>query len=61
MGKKEVRREDIIEALKKIAFGRANHGVELAYLEKATPAEGAAHGPVGGGRVQAERPTARWR
>ena len=30
MGKKEVRREDIIEALKKIAFGRANHGVELA-------------------------------
>lgn len=37
MGKKEVRREDIIEALKKIAFGRANHGVELAYLEKATP------------------------
>ena len=37
MGKKEVRREDIIEALKKIAFGRANHGVELAYLEKTTP------------------------
>ena len=37
MGKKEVRREDIVEALKKIAFGRANHGVELAYLEKATP------------------------
>ena len=37
MEKKEVRREDIVEALKKIAFGRANHGVELAYLEKATP------------------------
>ena len=37
MGKKEVRQEDVIEALKKIAFGKANHGVELAYLEKATP------------------------
>ena len=34
MEKKEVRREDVIEALKEIAFGRVNHGVELAYLEE---------------------------
>ena len=37
MAKKELRREDVIEALRKIAFGKANHGVELMYLEKVTP------------------------
>ena len=36
MEKKEVRREDVIEALKEIAFGRVNCGVELAYLEDPT-------------------------
>ena len=36
MEKKEVRREDVIEALKEIAFGRVNRGVELAYLEDPT-------------------------
>ena len=29
MEKKELGREDVIEALKKIAFGRVNRGVEL--------------------------------
>ena len=37
MAKKELRREDVIEALRKIAFGKANHGVKLMYLEKVTP------------------------
>ena len=37
MAEKELRREDVIEALRKIAFGKANHGVELMYLEKVTP------------------------
>lgn len=36
MEKKEVRREDVVEALKEIAFGRVNRGVELAYLEDPT-------------------------
>ena len=36
MGNQEVRREDVIEALKRIAFGKTNGGVELAYLEQAT-------------------------
>lgn len=37
MAKKEIGREDVIRALAQLAFGRANHGVELAYLENATP------------------------
>ena len=36
MGKKDVRREDVIEALKEIAFGRVNRGVELTYLSEPT-------------------------
>ena len=36
MEKKEVRREDVIEALKEIAFGRVNRGVELTYLSEPT-------------------------
>lgn len=32
--KKELRREDVIEALRKIAFCRPNAAIELAYLEK---------------------------
>ena len=39
MEKKEVRREDVVEALKEIAFGRVNRGVELAYLDLSTVAE----------------------
>lgn len=34
--KKDVRREDVIEALKEIAFGRVNRGVELTYLSEPT-------------------------
>ena len=34
MGKKDVRREDVIEALKEIAFGRVNRGVELTFLSE---------------------------
>ncbi len=37
MAKKEIGRGDVIEALAKLAFGRVNRGVELTYLEKATP------------------------
>ena len=36
MEKKELGREDVIEALKKIAFGRVNRGVELTYLSEPT-------------------------
>lgn len=36
MEKKDVRREDVIEALKEIAFGRVNRGVELTYLSEPT-------------------------
>ena len=36
MEKKELGREDVIEALKKIAFGRGNRGVELTYLSEPT-------------------------
>ena len=38
MEKKELGREDVIEALKKIAFGRVNRGVELTYLSEPTAA-----------------------
>ncbi len=34
---KRIERSDVIEALAKLAFGRANPGVELVYLERATP------------------------
>ena len=34
MEKKELGREDVIEALKEIAFGRVNRGVELTYLSE---------------------------
>lgn len=37
MAKKKLGREDVIAALSKLAFGRVNRGVELAYLEAATP------------------------
>ena len=37
MAKKEIGREDVIRALGALAFGRVNRGVELAYLETATP------------------------
>lgn len=37
MAKKKIGREDVIAALSKLAFGRVNRGVELAYLEEATP------------------------
>ena len=36
MEKKELGREDVIEALKEIAFGRVNRGVELTYLSEPT-------------------------
>ena len=36
MEKKELGREDVIEALKEIAFGRVNRGVELTYLSAPT-------------------------
>ena len=36
MEKKDVRREDVIEALKEIAFGRVNRGEELTYLSEPT-------------------------
>ena len=36
MEKKELGREDVIEALKEIAFGRGNRGVELTYLSEPT-------------------------
>ena len=36
MEKKELGREDVIEALKKIALGRVNRGVELTYLSEPT-------------------------
>lgn len=36
MEKKELGREDVIEALKKIAFGRVNRDVELTYLSEPT-------------------------
>ena len=36
MEKKELGREDVIEALKEIAFGRVNRGVGLTYLSEPT-------------------------
>ena len=36
MEKKELGREEEIEALKKIAFGRVHRGVELTYLSEPT-------------------------
>ena len=36
MEKKELGREDVIEALKEIAFGRVHRGVELTYLSEPT-------------------------
>lgn len=34
MPKKEISKESIIEALSKIAFGKPNAAIELAYMEK---------------------------
>ena len=34
---KKIERIDVVAALAKLAFGRVNPGVELVYLERATP------------------------
>ena len=48
MEKKDVRREDVIEALKEIAFGRVNRTVEVKFVDR-VKALSALYDMLGGG------------